>query len=211
MVLSPPILAIMVHKCLYTGGFSLKRLFFLIIVSLLILSGCSSLPKKGRPLEDFQFTNQEGQSLGLEDLKGNVWVADFVFTNCTTVCPPMTSNMTELQQMVEKEGLDTVHFVSFSVDPEVDSPEVLKKYGEAFGANFSTWHFLTGYEQEVIEDYAYKNFKTWVKKPEDNDQVMHGVSFYLINKNGEVISEYPGNEDVPFKQIVKDIKSASKQ
>jgi len=185
----------------------LKKIISAVLLSfLLILSACGA--KQGKPIEDFNFTDQDGNPFGLEDLKGKVWVADFVFTNCTTVCPPMTMNMSEIQKQVKAAGLDDVHFVSFSVDPEVDKPEVLKKYGTSFDADFSKWHFLTGYSQEEIEDYAPKNFKTVVKKPRDDDQVIHGVSFYLFNKDGEMIGEYPGDKEVPFKEIIKDIKSA---
>ncbi|RST59600.1 SCO family protein [Siminovitchia terrae] len=192
----------------FSGGFFLKKVFSVIFISfLLILSACSS-PKSGSPIEDFNYTDQDGNSFGLKDLKGKVWVSDFVFTNCTTVCPPMTMNMSELQKKVKEKGLDDVHFVSFSVDPEIDTPEVLKDYGESFEADFSRWHFLTGYSQEEIENYAPKNFKTVVKKPRDDDQVIHGVSFYLFNKEGELIGEYPGDKEVPFKQIIKDIKAS---
>ena len=169
------------------------------------------MAKNGKPIKDFNYIDQDGNPLGLEDLKGKVWVADFVFTNCTTTCPPMTANMSKLQENVIDAGLDDVHFVSFSIDPEIDTPEVLKEYGEAFGADFSTWHFLTGYSQEEIEDYGPKNFKTIIKKPRDDDQVIHMTNFYLVNKNGEILGDYQGNEDVPFKQIIKDIKSALKQ
>ncbi|MBS4193566.1 SCO family protein [Lederbergia citri] len=188
-----------------------KRLFVLLFSILFVLSACSSTPKSGTPIKDFNYTDQDRKPFGLKDLKGKVWVSDFVFTNCTTVCPPMTSNMSQLQQEVKDAGLEDVHFVSFSVDPEKDTPEALKKYGEAFGADFSTWHFLTGYSQEEIEDYGPKNFKTIIKKPKNDDQVIHGVRFYLFNKNGEIIADYPGNEDVPFNQIIKDIKAANKQ
>lgn len=190
----------------------MKRLtFILFIILTVVVSGCSSIPKKGRPIEDFQFTNQDGEQVGLEDLKGSVWIADFIFTNCITVCPPMTANMAELQRKVKDEKLDNVYFVSFSVDPEVDTPEALKTYGEAFGADFSTWHFLTGYDQKTIEEFAYENYRTWVLKPKGEDQVIHGISFYLMNKKGEIVAEYPGDKDVPFNQIIRDIKAALKQ
>ncbi len=183
-----------------------------ILVFLILLSGCSSIPKEGSPIQDFAYTNQDGEPFGLEDLKGKVWVADFVFTNCATVCPPMSSNISQLQQMVKEKGIKDVHFVSFSVDPDVDKPEVLKKYyQDGFNADFSTWHFLTGYTQQEIEQFALENFKTHVKKPRDDNQVIHGVDFYLVNKKGEVIKDYPGYSDVPFEQMVKDIKAASKQ
>ncbi|HEY4554300.1 MAG TPA: SCO family protein [Bacillaceae bacterium] len=190
----------------------MKRLLFLIFASAIMLLGaCSSVQKEGHQISDFTFTDQDEKPFGMKDLKGKVWVADFVFTNCTTVCPPMSANMSQLQEMVKEKGLEDVHFVSFSVDPELDTPDALKNYGEAFAADFDRWHFLTGYTQKEIEDFAPKNFKAVVKKPRDDDQVIHGVRFYLVNKNGQIIADYPGNEDVPFDQIVKDIKAANKQ
>ncbi len=186
----------------------ISRLFFIVIFStlLIIFSGCSS-EKSGRPIEDFEFTNQNGEKVSLNDLKGDVLVADFVFTNCTTVCPPMTSNMTELQKRVEEAGYDDVTFVSFSVDPELDTPEVLKEYAKDYGINLDNWEFLTGYSQEEIEKFAEKNFKTIVKKPENDDQVIHGTSFYVINKDGEIVEEFQGNTDVPFDEIMSEVKS----
>lgn len=90
----------------------------------------------------------------------------------------MTSNMTKLQQQLKDEGIKDVEFVSFSVDPEIDKPDVLKKYGDQFNVDYGNWHFLTGYGQEEIEQFALDNFKTIVKKPEAEDQVIHGTSFF---------------------------------
>src|SRR5699024_5923739 len=152
--------SIMIKELLYIYNneevpfLKISRLFFIVIFStlLIIFSGCSS-EKSGRPIEDFEFTNQNGEKVSLNDLKGDVLVADFVFTNCTTVCPPMTSNMTELQKRVEEAGYDDVTFVSFSVDPELDTPEVLKEYAKDYGINLDNWEFLTGYSQEEIENF----------------------------------------------------------
>lgn len=107
----------------------IKRMLLLLSIVLLAACGKTIPDAKNWPVDDFTFTDQNGQSFGLSDLKGKVWVADFIFTNCETVCPPMTANMAKLQDMVKEEGLD-VEFVSFSVDPEVDTPEKLKEYAK---------------------------------------------------------------------------------
>lgn len=101
----------------------------------------------------------------------------------------MTNNMNRLREMIEKEKLD-VNFVSFSVDPTVDSPSRLKEYGLKFTENLSKWDFLTGYSQEEIEKFAVENFKTLVKKPENDNQVVHGTSFFLVDKSGEIFSSF---------------------
>lgn len=185
----------------------LFRPSFLIIFTVLLLfvSACSN-DKSGRPIKDFTFINQDGKEFGLEDMKGKVWIADFIFTNCTTVCPPMTMNMTEIQKQIKEKGYDDVHIVSFTVDPEVDSPKVLKEYAETFEADLDNWQFLTGYSMEEIAEFAEKNFKAPAFKPENDDQVIHGSAFYVINKEGEIVKDFSGVEDVQFSHIMKEVK-----
>ncbi len=188
----------------------LRLVAIISILSILLLSACGTgeiKDAKNWPIEDFTFKNQDNQSFGLADLKGKVWVADFIFTNCETVCMPMTANMTKLQNMVKEEKIDNIEFVSFSVDPTVDTPEVLTEYGKQYNADMSNWYFLTGYEQEKIESFAMSNFKTIVKKPKNDDQVVHQTYFYLINQEGIIVKYYPGLADIPFEEIIKDIKT----
>ena len=175
----------------------------------IILNACSKqeIPNaKNWDVSDFTFTDQDENSVSKDDLKGKVWIADFIFTNCTTVCLPMTSNMTKLQNMIAEEGLKDVHLVSFSVDPKTDKPSVLKEYGESFQVNFDNWSFLTGYEQETIEALAQESFKTIVQKPAEGDQVIHGTSFSLVDQNGTIVQQYSGVEEIPFDDIIKHIK-----
>ena len=175
----------------------------------IILNACSKqeIPNaKNWEVSDFTFTDQDENSVSRDDLKGKVWIADFIFTNCTTVCLPMTSNMTKLQNMIAEEGLEDVHLVSFSVDPENDKPSVLKEYGESFQVDFDNWSFLTGYEQETIEALAQESFKTLVQKPAEGDQVIHGTSFSLVDQNGTIVQQYSGVEEIPFDDIIKHIK-----
>lgn len=175
-----------------------------------LLTACSSNGIKN-PLnytvEEFTYTDQNGNPFGLKDLEGKVWVADFIFTNCETVCLPMTNNMKKLQDEAEKEGIENIQFVSFSVDPTVDSPEVLNDFGKSFHVDFQNWHFLTGYSQEHIEEFAMDVFKTVAVKPQTGDQVVHGTSFFLIDANGVVMKDYAGPDEFPMDEIIKDIKS----
>lgn len=179
---------------------------FSLLLFTLLLSGCgqSIQDPHNWELQDFTFTNQENEQVGLADLKGEIWLADFVFTNCTTVCLPMMANMTDLQEQLKKEGLD-VKIVSFSADPLVDKPEVLKSYAESYGADLSSWHLLTGYSPETIDKFAMENFKTIARKPEDQDQAMHGTSFFLVDQNGIVMKDYDGLTP-PVDDIISDIK-----
>ncbi|RBP89119.1 protein SCO1/2 [Cytobacillus firmus] len=189
-----------------------KRVFAIIVSAfmLLVLSACGQSGIKDAlnwELADFKYTNQDNQEIGLKDLEGKVWVADFIFTNCEDVCMPMTANMKKLQDLAKKEGIKNIEFVSFSVDPKVDTPEVLKEFASTYNADFTNWHFLTGYSQEEIEKYAMEYFKAIVKKPQTGDQVIHGTDFYLVDQNGTVMKYYTGLNEIPLDEIMNDIKA----
>jgi protein SCO1/2 len=182
----------------------------IILIFMLFVSACGQKEIKNAknwPVSDFNYTDQSGKPFGLSDLKGKVWVADFIFTSCADVCLPMTANMAKLQKMLKDEGIKNVELVSFSVDPTVDTPERLTTFAKNFEADFSNWHFLTGYSQEEIEQKALKDFKAVVKKPANEDQVIHGVDFYLIDQEGKIVKYYDGLDEIPFKEIIKDIKT----
>lgn len=195
------------------GSMKMKQIMLLLVAAVLILSACGQQgikDAKNWPVSDFTYTNQNGESFGLKDLNGKVWVANFIFTNCDDVCLPMTSNMKKLQEAAKEEGIENLELVSFSVDPTVDSPEVLTAFGQAFHADFTNWHFLTGYKQEEIEEFALNDFKTIVKKPETGDQVIHGTDFFLVDGEGTIVQYYTGLEEFPIEQIIKDIQTLQK-
>lgn len=190
----------------------IRKRYGLILVLLLsvILTSCGQKEIKNAknwPLQDFTYTDQDGKTFGLSDLEGKVWVSDFIFTTCVDVCMPMTANMAKLQTKLKDEGIKNVELVSFSVDPAVDNPDQLKMFSKNFNADLKNWHFLTGYKQEEIEQFALKNYKTIVKKPVNEDQVIHGTDFYLVDKNGTIVKYYNGLEESSFKEIINDIKT----
>jgi protein SCO1/2 len=187
-----------------------RFLLFIFLISTLIMTACGQNEIENAvdwPVKDFTATTQGNKSFGLKDLKGKVWISDFIFTSCADVCPPMTSNLTKLQKMVKDEGLKNVGIVSFSVDPTVDTPQVLTKYAEQFKVDFNNWTFLTGYSQKFIESFALKNYKALVKKPQEGNQVIHGTSLYLVDQQGHIRKSYDGYKDVPFDEIIHDMKT----
>lgn len=121
--------------------------FFVLISVILLLTACGSKLRDqlNWKLDNFSYTDQNGKTFGRDDLKGKVWVADFIFTSCKTVCPPLIANMERLQRMLKDEGVQNVEFVSFSVDPTVDTPSKLKEFMSRYDMDESKWHFLTGY------------------------------------------------------------------
>lgn len=168
-------------------------------------SGSTDVSNLEWQVNNFAYTNQDGKPFGLSNLKGDLWIANMIFTNCQTVCPPMTANMSRLQQELQKAGAP-IQLVSFSVDPENDRPEVIKKFAEKFGADFSGWNFLTGYSQTEIGEFAKSSFKAAVQVQPDSDQVIHGTSFYLVDQTGKIVKKYDGLNP-PYDTIIKDIQS----
>ncbi|MFZ3588732.1 SCO family protein [Bacillus sp. DJP31] len=173
-----------------------------ILLIMLMISGCSS-SNLAFPEDTI---DQKSELFGAGNIKNKILVVDFIFTNCETVCPPLTNNMSKLQEMAKEKELE-VEFVSFSVDPENDTPEKLVSFAEQFEVDFTNWHFLTGYSQKEIEAFAQDSFKAIVQKPTSTDQVIHGTSFYLVNKKGEVSNKYSGLQETPYDQIIQDIEN----
>lgn len=175
-----------------------------IALLLLVLAGCSSEPG-GKAVRAFSFTDQHGNSFGSEQLADGPWIADFMFTNCSTVCPALTAEMASLQKLIAEEQLDA-QFVSFSVDPAFDSPDVLKQYIGSFTDDDSNWHLLTGYTQQEIEAFAREEFETFVLKHESNTQVVHGTNFYLLDSSRRIVGEYNFSNAQYKEQLIDDLK-----
>ncbi|MEK5069138.1 SCO family protein [Sporosarcina sp. FSL K6-1508] len=187
-----------------------KTRYLLISLALIILiSACGSEPQNSKKIVPFSYSDQNGKPFGTEELAGKVWIADFIFTKCKTVCSPMTNEMASLQKKIKGEGIQ-VEFVSFTVDPTIDSPKALKNYLLQFTDDESNWHALTGYTQEVIEVFAREQFQTIVQKPTTSNQVIHGTNFYLIDQHGRIVNEYNYVDASYVKELMKDIKKLLK-
>lgn len=190
----------------------------LVLIMSLLLTACSNYdfkPTTKYVIDDFKATNQHGETVTLESLKGKPWLAMFMFTNCTTICSPMTYNMTEIQKKLKEQGVEDYNIVAFSVDPARDTPEALTEYFSFYEAvDESKWQFLTGYDQEFIEQFAVKSFKAMVKMPTNSDQVVHANTFYLVDEQGIAVKNYSGYSDeedgVPIDTIAIDMKSLIK-
>lgn len=182
-----------------------------LICIILILTSCSNYKIKETmnvDVQDFSHTDQNGNKITLAEFTGTPWLAMFIFTNCETICSPMTLNMTKIQEALEKEGVENYKIVTFSVDSTVDTPERLKKYIERYSViDSSKWFLITGYTQKYIEQFAKESFQSLVLNDPNSDQVVHMSQFYLVSPEGTVIKSYSGTNDVPVDTIVADLKS----
>lgn len=157
----------------------------------------------------FSFTDQLGQPVSNRDLAGKVWVANFVFTRCPSVCPLLTAKFSALQTKIGP--LPDVRFVSFSVDPEFDTPEVLKAYAARFEADPKRWSFLTGPIAD-IEKTVVDGFKVHMgeasARPENPTliDIMHGEHFVLVDQTG-TIRGYYRSDAAGLSELASDLQS----
>ena len=162
----------------------------------------------GRPLPifaeipDFSLTDQRGLSFGRQDLLGKVWVANFIFTNCSDICPLLTEKMSRLQKESTLAQRNDLHFVSFSVDPERDSPSVLATYADRYHADAALWSFLTG-PLDLVEKAVVGGFKMGMTKM-SLFQIAHGERFVLVDSRGRIRGYYESDPE-GLKSLIKDI------
>lgn len=147
-------------------------------------------------IADFSFFNQNGKLISQKDYENKIYVADFFFTTCPTICPKMTNNMVWLQNQLKK--YPDVKLLSFSVTPDIDTPEVLKKYALEKGVDDSKWNLVTG-DKSAIYYLARKSYLA-VKtgKPDELYDMVHTENFILVDKNKRIRGFYDGtNLDQP--------------
>ncbi|MFP6583034.1 MAG: SCO family protein [Candidatus Hydrogenedentota bacterium] len=149
---------------------------------------------------DFAMENQSGNAVTLEAMQGKIWVADFIFTSCTGICPIMSKNMGILQEAFV--DVPDVQLVSISVDPDTDTHEVLTKYGERFDANPEQWQFLRGDMDAVLELAREGMFIGSGDEP-----VNHSSKFVLVDGNGDLRGFYTGTESEEITRLVGDINT----
>jgi protein SCO1/2 len=154
---------------------------------------------------DFSLTNQQGESLGLSDMAGKIWIADFIFTNCPTICPAMTQEMARLQS---EFVADPVYFVSFSVDPERDTADILSRYAKAYGADDRRWHFLTG-DKAHIYQLAEKGFS--LAAGHKGSEILHSTRFVLVKPDGNIHDHYDSRSKPAMIRLRRDIKTLLKK
>lgn len=139
----------------------------------------------------FTLTDQSNRSFGLDNLRGHVWIADFFFTTCPSICPRLTRHLKRIQDRTADLG-DRVRFVSFSVDPIVDTPEVLTAYAHRYGANLNRWSFVRG-PIESIKHVSIDGFRvaleenlTPVEARSQQFNILHGGHILLVDRQGRI-------------------------
>jgi protein SCO1 len=136
---------------------------------------------------NFELVNQDAQPFGSPQLSGKIWIADFIFTSCPGPCPIISTRMSELQKPLAKSD---VHLISFSVDPEKDTPEVLRTYADKLRKEPLRWDFLTG-PRAVIASLSRDGFKLGLSDGETSESgPVHSTRFVLVDRRGTIRGYY---------------------
>ena len=173
----------------------------------------NALPMLGN-VSDFALTNQFGRVVTRADLLGQVWVADIIFTRCPGPCATMSKVMRELQDALPPN--EPIQLVSLTADPEFDTPEVLKKYGEGLGAMPGHWQFLTGKKLEVYR-LATRGLLLAVdevkadERTSPEDLFVHSTLFVVVDKQGRIRGSFDGTESSSRRKILEVIRALLKE
>lgn len=150
---------------------------------------------------EFQLVNESGQPFGSADLRGKIWIADFIYSTCPGPCPMISTRMSELQKPLAKTD---VQLVSFSVDPEKDTPEVLRSYADHLEADHARWHFLTG-PKNAVYSLIRDGFKLAVVDPGTaSPQLIHSTRVALVDRHGTIRGYYDATEADAVTKLLAD-------
>lgn len=167
---------------------------------IVLLFGIYSVPKivkhfqtanlhKFNKVPVFEFVNQDGETITRKDYEDKVYVVEFFFTSCPTICPIMNTKMVEIQN--EFMGNPNFGIASFSITPEIDTPQVLKNYAKRYGIHHVNWHLLTGKPEQEVYDLSNEGFKLYAGKGEaSHGGFEHSGLFALVDKDGFIRSRY---------------------
>jgi protein SCO1 len=155
------------------------------------------------PAPGFTLTNQDGKRLALKELRGKVVVTTFIFTGCGSTCPLLTAKLISIQRRLGADSGAKVYFAAISVDPLADTPEMLKRYAHAYGADLGSWAFLTG-DPAQISDVAHR-YGVYYKK-QAREEIDHTFLTSIIDQGGTLRVQYMGVRFDPD-EMIQDIQS----
>lgn len=185
-------------------GFVIVAMTFFVLYTELRAPAWGRLPRIG-VIPDVALTERSGQRLPLSDLRGRVWIADFIFANCGGSCPVMTSAMASFQEQVK--DVENIVLVSFTVDPERDSVQALRDYAKLYNASPSRWLFLTGQKEKI--DYLTRDaFHLAVSSDSGSEvePIIHSTLFVLVDREGVIRGYYDSTDEKALEKIVSDAR-----
>lgn len=158
---------------------------------------------------EFSFIERDGRQVTLADIKGKVWIVNFIYTNCPDTCPIQSAQMRQIQEDFQNEK--DLRLVSITVDPTRDTPQVLSQYAKRFSADPARWFFLTG-EKEAIYKFAQDGFRLGAvelpheKRPESGATHTHSPRFVLVDRDTQIRGYYVSTDAEAMKRLNRDLK-----
>jgi protein SCO1 len=214
----------MEKKKLQITGYSIK-VASLIVIALTIATSC--MEKKEKPLPifgerevvgpdtiyhtigPFQFVNQDSAVVTNETFKDKIYVADFFFTSCRTICPIMKTQMLRVYDTLKNDP--DVLILSHTIDPEYDTVGLLHDYAERLGVKSSKWHFVTGNEDSIFNIAQKSYFATAMEDSSEPDGRIHSGAFLLIDKQRRIRGKYDGTKEADVNRLIADIQRLKKE
>ena len=200
-----------------------RLLWAFLVAALVAVAGAALLQWLRRPeplpvygkLPAFSLVNRDGRTIGLEDLAGTPWVADFIFTRCPASCPMMSARMARLERGLSRDlprDVDVL-LVSISVDPAYDTPEVLERYARKFQAP-ERWLFLTG-EREDVRRLSIEGFKLGLEMDPPpgmagSEPILHSTRFVLVDGEGQIRGYYEAFDEASMEKLRMDLLRLAK-
>ncbi len=192
------------------------------VIAVVVLAGLFSLRGRGTgsaappvigPVPAFTLIERSGRPISRDDLAGRPWVADFIFTRCTGMCPALSTRMADLRRALREQGLDA-RVVSFSVDPSHDTPDVLREYAKRFAAD-DDWLFVTG-DRAALYHLIGQGFRLSVaeRAPEQaadgEELITHSDRFVLVDAEGRIRGYYHGTDPDAVPALLQDLARISR-
>ena len=193
---------------------------FLVLASIALLEGC--ITKKEPPLpvfgerevtgkdtvyhtiDSFKFVDQDSNEVTNDTYKGKIYVADFFFTSCRTICPIMKTQMLRVYDSIQNDP--EVMLLSHTIDPEYDTVGLLHDYAERLGVESDKWHFVTGNKDEIYKLAQTSYFSTALEDKTEADGFIHSGAFLLIDKDRRIRGKYDGTKEDDVNRLLADIQ-----
>jgi protein SCO1/2 len=164
---------------------------------------------KSHTIANFSFINQNGKTITQKDYEGKIYVADFFFTTCGSICPKMTANLVEVQKAIAKNP--KVMLLSHTVTPDIDSVSVLKAYAIKNGVDDKKWNLVTGHKKAIYTMARKSYLAVKLGKPDELYDMVHTENFVLVDAKKRVRGFYDGTNQEDIKRLIEDIDWLSSQ
>lgn len=197
----------------------------LLFIAAVLFTACTKIVEKPLPIygerevingdttfhtiANFQFVNQDSVLVNNDTFKGKIYIADFFFTSCRTICPIMKTQMLRVYDSLKND--DDVLILSHTIDPEYDTVALLHDFAERLGVSSSKWHFVTGAQDSIYKIAQTSYFATAMEDSSEPDGFIHSGAFLLIDKQQRIRGNYDGTVEESVNQLIRDVRKLQRE